>query len=111
MGGEPRSIAFAGIGGGEAHDDHGHEEEEEHGEDDHGHAHGMYDPHFWFDPPRVKTAVNAIAERLTALDPDGAATYRANAAAYAAELDALHAWDRVHREYAPRRASSARHIP
>ena len=93
MGGEPRSIAFAGIGGGEAHEEEGHGEDD-HGEDDHGHdhAHGLYDPHFWFDPPRVKTAVNEIAERLAALDPDGAATYRANAAAYSAELDALHAW-------------------
>lgn len=98
VGGEPRSVAFAGIGGHEEHDDHGHGEEEEHGEeghDDHGHeghAHGLYDPHFWFDPPRVKMAVYDIAERLSELDPDGAATYKANADAYAAELDALHAW-------------------
>lgn len=87
LGGEPRSVAFAGIGGGEAHEEEGHEEE---GHDHH--HHGTYDPHFWFDPPRVKTAVDLIAERLSALDPAGAATYRANAAAYAAELDALHAW-------------------
>ena len=91
VGGEPRSIAFAGISGGEAHEEEGHGEDD-HGEDDHGHAHGAYDPHFWFDPPRVKTAVYNIAERLAALDPEGAATYKANADAYAAELDALHAW-------------------
>lgn len=94
VGGEPRSVAFAGIGGAEDHDDHGHGEEghSEEGEDEHGHHHGVYDPHFWFDPPRVKTAVHYIAERLAALDPEGAATYRANAEAYEAELDALHAW-------------------
>lgn len=91
VGGVPRSVAFAGIGGSEDHDDHGHGEEGE-AHDDHGHAHGEYDPHFWFDPPRVKTAVHYIAERLAALDPTGAATYRANAEAYSAELDALHAW-------------------
>ncbi len=92
VGGEPRSVAFAGIGGGDDHEEEGHGEEghEEEGHDDHGH--GMYDPHFWFDPPRVKTAVYTIAEQLSALDPEGAATYRTNAAAYAAELDALHAW-------------------
>ena len=89
VGGVPRSVAFAGISGSEDHEEHGHDEE---GEDDHGHAHGAYDPHFWFDPPRVKTAVQYIAERLAALDPAGAATYQANAEAYSAELDALHAW-------------------
>ena len=41
------------------------EGEEEH--DDHGH--GIHDPHFWFDPVRVKTVVNDIAARLAVLDP------------------------------------------
>ena len=31
----------------------------EEGEDEHaGHGHGLEDPHFWFDPPRVKIAVD-----------------------------------------------------
>ena len=78
-------------------DEHGHddedahdEDEDEHGHDDH--AHGEFDPHFWFDPIRVKVAVNEIAEHLTEVDPAGAAAYRDNAAAYNAELDALHVW-------------------
>ena len=56
-------------------------DEEEAAEDDH----GPLDPHFWFDPSRVKIAVNEIADRLAALDPSNAADYRANAAAYAAQ--------------------------
>ncbi len=58
--------------------------------DDHGH--GLYDPHFWFDPLRVKLAVDAIAARLTELDPERGDAYRAGASAYRAELDLLHGW-------------------
>ena len=65
----------------------------EEGEDAHaGHGHGIHDPHFWFDPIRVKTAINDIAARLTALDADGGDTYSANASAYNARLDELHSW-------------------
>ena len=63
------------------------------GEDEHaGHGHGIEDPHFWFDPLRVKLVVNDIAARLSALDPDRGDTYRANASAYNVRLDELHAW-------------------
>ena len=63
------------------------------GEEEHeGHGHGLLDPHFWFDPLRVKEAVNDIAARLSALDPDGSQVYQDNAAAYNQELDTLHAW-------------------
>ena len=106
--GVPTKIAFVGIVG-EAeghhehgHDEHGHEEEghdehghEEEGHDEHGHEghdHGPLDPHFWFDPNRVKLAVNDIAARLSALDPEGASYYYRNAADYAVQLDELHAW-------------------
>ena len=57
-----------------------------------GHGHGIYDPHFWFDPLRVQVAVNDIAERLATLDPDRGDTYRANAAAYNAHLAELNLW-------------------
>ena len=63
---------------------------EEEGHDDHGH--GLEDPHFWFDPLRVKLAVNLIAEHLSVLNPNGADDYWANATAYNAELDELDAW-------------------
>ena len=101
LGGAPASLAFVGIAGeAEGHDEHGHEEEghDEHGhegEDEHGHDehdHGPLDPHFWFDPNRVKIAVYDIAARLSALDPEGASYYYRNAADYAVQLDELHTW-------------------
>ncbi len=86
--------------GHEDEDEHEHEEEGHEDEDDHeheeeghdGHDHGEFDPHFWFDPPRVKRAVTDIAARLSVLDPAGAEIYMSNADAYNAQLDELHAW-------------------
>ena len=63
----------------------------EEGEEGH-EGHGLLDPHFWFDPLRVKEAVSSIAAKLSELDPEGAQVYQANASAYNQELDALHAW-------------------
>ncbi len=69
------------------------EELTEEGEHDHAdHGHGLEDPHFWFDPIRVKLVVNDIAARLSVLDPAGGNTYFANAAAYNSSLDELHSW-------------------
>ena len=63
------------------------------GEDEHAdHGHGIHDPHFWFDPLRVKQVVNDIAARLSVLDPDRGDTYSANASSYNARLDDLHVW-------------------
>lgn len=99
--GAPTKIAFVGIldgdGGHDDHDEHedGHMETED---AHHDHDHGPLDPHFWFDPPRVKLAVNEIAARLSALDPQNSGAYYANAAAYFNELDALHAWTQQHVE-------------
>ena len=94
VGGAPSSLAFLGVadtGGApdEGHDDHGHDDHEG---DEHGHDHGTHDPHFWFDPIRVKIAVNEIAARLSAVDPDNASVYFQNATEYAEELDELHYW-------------------
>jgi len=50
------------------------------------------DPHFWLDPVLVKTYVANIRDAFAKADPDGAAEYDANAAAYAARLDELNAW-------------------
>ena len=55
-------------------------------------GHGIEDPHFWFDPVRVKLAVNDIAARLSSLVPERGDAYLANASAYNARLDELHAW-------------------
>ena len=63
---------------------------EEEGHDDHGH--GLEDPHFWFDPLRVKLAVDYIAVQLGSVDSGGSETYTANASAYKAQLDELDTW-------------------
>ena len=64
------------------------EGEEEH--DDHGH--GIHDPHFWFDPVRVKIVVNEIAALLSGIDPERGSAYDANASAYNLQIDELHQW-------------------
>ena len=94
--GTPTKIAFVGIvGEAEGHDDHEDEGHDEHGHDAHGHEghdHGPLDPHFWFDPNRVKIAVNDIAALFSALDPDNLGVYIANALEYGRQLDELHVW-------------------
>ena len=55
--------------------------------DGHGHDHGEGDPHVWHDPENVKVMVKHIAEALAEVDPDNAASYRANAESYAKKLD------------------------
>ncbi len=65
----------------------------EEGEEEHeGHGHGLEDPHFWFDPIRVKTAVSHIASRLSAINLSQGDAFRANASAFNANLDELHSW-------------------
>jgi len=48
-----------------------------------------YDPHVWFDVTLWMDAVRETARALTRVDPEGEATYRANAVAYLRELRAL----------------------
>lgn len=91
--------------------DHDHDEEqgdhhpEDHGDHDHdhaGHGHdnhddadhedeaaGVVDPHQWLDPQNAIVWVDAIASRLSAIDPDNAGAYRANAETASAELASL----------------------
>ena len=53
---------------------------------------GEPNPHFWLDPTLVKTGyLPKIVTALSALAPADAATFQANAAAYATQLDALDA--------------------
>ena len=53
-------------------DDHAH---------DHDHDHHGSDPHGWLDPDNARRWLDAIASAVSALDPENAATYKANAAA------------------------------
>ena len=76
--------------------DHGHESHGHSHDHDghHGHDHGEHDPHVWHDLDLWVIAVEAIAERIAQVDPANAATYRANAQAYIAELRELQAYAR-----------------
>ncbi|MCX7040066.1 MAG: zinc ABC transporter substrate-binding protein [Spirochaetes bacterium] len=53
------------------------------------------DPHFFLAPLLVVRYVENIRDGLAALDPAGAATYSANAAAYTAKLRELDGWIRA----------------
>ncbi|WP_298429116.1 zinc ABC transporter substrate-binding protein [uncultured Jannaschia sp.] len=80
----------------EGHDDHGHDDHghDDHGHDDHAsdegghevHDHGGLDPHGWLDPENGILWIDAIAARLSALDPENAVIYAANAEAGRAEI-------------------------
>ncbi len=63
-------------------------------DDDHGHGHGkkVTDPHAWQNALNGQIYARNIAEGLARVDPAGAATYRANAESYAAELKTLDGW-------------------
>ena len=50
------------------------------------------DPHFWFDPRNWEITVQDLADALAAQDPDHAAAYQANAAAYIEQLQWLYDW-------------------
>lgn len=83
--GAPTKIAFVGILGEGNHHEEGH--------DDHaGHDHREGDPHFWQNPRMVVHYVNQITNGLIEADPDNAATYLDNSAAYIEELEALDAY-------------------
>lgn len=56
---------------------------------------GSHDPHIWFDVKLWGHAVRRIAEELRTVDPEHAADYDRNAAAYLARLDSLDAWVRA----------------
>lgn len=68
-------------------DEHDHEAEGD--EHEHHHIEG-FNEHVWYSFSAMEALVDAIADELTAIDPEGAADYRANAEAFDAELEALH---------------------
>jgi manganese/zinc/iron transport system substrate-binding protein len=53
---------------------------------------GRFDPHVWMDPKLWETVVYAVRDALIATDPDGEATYNANADAHVAEVEKLVAY-------------------
>ena len=63
--------------------------------------HGAGDPHMWLDPNLVVTYVENIRAGMIQADPEGEATYRANADAYIAQLRDLDAWIQAQVETIP----------
>lgn len=57
--------------------------------DAHSHSHDGEDPHVWLSPAMVRAMLPCLAHELGGLMPDKAELFRANAAAFAAELEAL----------------------
>ncbi len=55
-------------------------------------AGGSDDPHFWFDPRNWSLTALDLGSELAQAHPSGAARYRANAEAYAQQLDLLYQW-------------------
>jgi len=79
-----------------SHDDHDHEKHAEHSHDDHdheehaGHDHdGEHDAHIWLNPDNGIAIAASMAETLSAVDPDNAATYKKNADAFKKKIHAL----------------------
>jgi zinc/manganese transport system substrate-binding protein len=58
----------------------------------HGHSHDGPDPHVWQDPRRAQFMARNIGEGLARVAPAKAEAFRANVAAYRAELEALEQW-------------------
>ncbi|MEQ8390881.1 MAG: zinc ABC transporter substrate-binding protein [Thalassospira sp.] len=55
----------------------------------HAEYNGRYDPHVWMDPQLWESVVYAVRDALIKADPNGEATYRANADKHVAEIDKL----------------------
>lgn len=72
----------------DAHD-HDHAEGED-GHEGHNHIEG-FNEHVWFDPHTMVHVVEAIADELGELDPEGAADFTANAEKIVAELEGFEA--------------------
>ena len=68
--------------------EHEHEDEDE-GHDHHEHEEAEMDEHVWLSLRNAQALCRVIADALSEIDPDGAALYQANAAAYLEKLDAL----------------------
>lgn len=58
------------------------------------HVHGELDPHIWHDVASVKAVAQVVRDELSAIDPQHAAVYDANATQYLAQLDATDSYVR-----------------
>jgi zinc/manganese transport system substrate-binding protein len=66
-----------------------------------GDVHPFGNPHYWLDPGNGRVIARAIAGKLAAIDPPGAAEYRSNLAAFEAKLaEAEKRWEAALAPYA-----------
>ncbi len=70
----------------------GHDEEEDHAEEEEDHAGETANPHLWLDVTYAQKYVEKLIETLKEVDPDDAAGYDANGAAYLQRLTELETW-------------------
>lgn len=68
--------------------DHDHDHGHDHGSHA-GHDHGEHDPHAWLSPDIAGVWLNTIAGQLSAVDPENAGAYFANAAEAREEMEVL----------------------
>ena len=68
--------------------DHDHADEKSGAHTDHEHIEG-FNEHVWYDPHTITHVADAIAHRLSELDPDNTATFEANAEGFAAQVEGL----------------------
>ena len=69
--------------------EHEHDHEEHDHDHDHEHEEAEMDEHVWLSLRNAQALCRVIADTLSEIDPDSAALYQANAAAYLEKLDAL----------------------
>lgn len=68
-----------------------------------GDVHPFGNPHYWLDPGNGRRIARAVAAKLGAVDPSGAAEYKANLAAFEAKLtEGEKRWDAMMAPYAGR---------
>ena len=70
------------------HDGHEQGTEDEHADEEKS-AEGVNDPHVWLDPERLIVVANAVAAKLSEVDPDNAQTYASNAELFVEQLTEL----------------------
>jgi len=82
-------LTVSGLNLLEATDDgHDHGSEEDHAEEEKS-AEGVNDPHVWLDPERLIVVANAVAAKLSEVDPDNAQAYASNAELFVEQLTEL----------------------
>jgi zinc/manganese transport system substrate-binding protein len=60
-----------------------------------GDVHPLGNPHYWLDPRNQPIIASAIAERLSELDPENAATFASNLTAFQVQMrEAIAAWEK-----------------